>query len=213
MTEKFIVLDTETTIDFDTPLCYDIGFAVVDKTGKNYEEKSFVIAEVFLNEDLMESAFFIDKMEQYWKDIKKGKRKMVRFSTARWQLIDTMKKYDTKIVVAHNASFDYRALNISQRFLCNPKYRFFFPFGTEIWDTLKMSKQAFGNDENYKQFCIDNNLLTKNNHVPFSAEKLYQFIINDLTFEESHTGLEDVLIEKEIFAECIKRGIEKGKLW
>ena len=30
MTEKFIVLDTETTIDLDTPLSYDIGFAVID---------------------------------------------------------------------------------------------------------------------------------------------------------------------------------------
>ena len=54
MPEKFIVLDTETTIDFDTPLCYDLGFAVVDKAGNVYESHSFVIAEIFLDEELCE---------------------------------------------------------------------------------------------------------------------------------------------------------------
>lgn len=213
MTEKFIVLDTETTIDFDTPLCYDLGFAVVDKAGNVYEEKSFVIAEVFLNEDLMASAYFIDKVQQYWQDIKADKRKLVRFSTARWQLINTMKKHDVKIVMAHNAAFDYRSLNTSQRFLADPKYKYFFPWGTEIWDTLKMAKVAFGKDEHYKKFCAEHGLFTPTGKTSFTAENLYRFLINDATFEEKHTGLEDVLIEKEIFAECVRRGIEDGKLW
>lgn len=212
MTEKFIVLDTETTIDFDTPLCYDLGFAVIDKAGNVYDKKSFVIAEVFLNEDLMESAYFIDKVSQYWKDIKAGNRKLVRFSTARWRLVDTMKKYNVKIVIAHNAIFDYRALNTSQRFLADPKYKYFFPWGTEIWDTLKMAREAFSKDEHYKTFCKKNNLLTNTGKTSYTAENLYRFLINDVTFEESHTGLEDVMIEKEIFVECVRRGIENGKL-
>ena len=37
--------------------------------------------------------------------------------------------------------------------------------------------------------------------------------LTDNEFVESHTGLEDVMIEKEIFCECVKRGIENGKLW
>lgn len=213
MTEKFVVLDTETTIDFLTPLCYDLGFAVVDKNGKVYEEKSFIIAEVFLDEDLMSSAYFINKVQQYWNDIKAGKRKLVRFSTARWQLINTMKKYDIKTVVAHNASFDYRSLNTSQRFLAGPKYGYFFPRNTEIWDTLKMSKKAFGKDEQYKNFCAKHKLFTPTGRLSFTAENLYRFLIDDATFEESHTGLEDVLIEKEIFVECLRRGIEEEKLW
>jgi hypothetical protein len=41
--------------------------------------------------------------------------------------------------------------------------------------------------------------------VQVKAEVLYRFISGDNDFIESHTGLEDVLIEKEIFAYCVKQ--------
>lgn len=213
MTEKFIVLDTETTIDFETPLCYDLGFAVVDRAGNVYESYSFVIAEIFLDEELMASAFFIDKVQTYWKEIKAGQRKLAKFSTARWKLINTMKKHNIKIVMAHNARFDYRSVNCTQRIVADPQWQYFFPFGTEIWDTMKMAKEAFGKDEDYATFCSEHQLKTPTGKIPFTAENLYRYLINDATFVESHTGLEDVLIEKEIFAECVRRGITNGKLW
>ena len=31
--EKYIMLDTETTNSLDDPICYDVGFAVVDRDG------------------------------------------------------------------------------------------------------------------------------------------------------------------------------------
>ena len=37
------------------------------------------------------------------------------------------------------------------------------------------------------------------------AEVLYRYISGNNEFIESHTGLEDVLIEKEIFAYCVKQ--------
>jgi hypothetical protein len=39
----------------------------------------------------------------------------------------------------------------------------------------------------------------------FTAEILFRFISKDNTFVESHTGLEDVMIEKEILAYCFKQ--------
>lgn len=76
---KFIVLDTETTNSLDDPLTYDIGFAVIDEKGKVYESYSFVIAEIFLDKELMKSAYFANKIPQYWQDIKDGKRKLQSF--------------------------------------------------------------------------------------------------------------------------------------
>ena len=38
-----------------------------------------------------------------------------------------------------------------------------------------------------------------------TAEVLYRYIKGNKDFIESHTGLEDVMIEKEIFVECLKR--------
>lgn len=211
--EKYIMLDTETTNSLDDPICYDVGFAVVDKEGSIYETHSFVVAEVFLNEELMASAYFIEKVPQYWEDIKKGTRKLAKFNTIRKVLAETMKKYNTNIVIAHNARFDYRSTAKTQRYLTKSKYRYFLPYGTEIWDTLKMAREVLKNDVDYDNFCYNNNYVTKRGCKRFTAEILYRFFTGDNDFVESHTGLEDVTIEKVIFAECMARGAESGKLW
>ena len=211
--EKYIMLDTETTNSLDDPICYDVGFAVVDKEGAIYETHSFVVAEVFLNEELMASAYFIEKVPQYWEDIKNGTRKLAKFNPIRKVLAETMKKYNTNIVIAHNARFDYRSTAKTQRYLTKSKYRYFLPYGTEIWDTLKMAREVLKNDVDYDNFCYDNNYVTKRGCKRFTAEILYRFFTGDNDFVESHTGLEDVTIEKVIFAECMARGAESGKLW
>ena len=211
--EKYIMLDTETTNSLDDPICYDVGFAVVDREGTIYETHSFVVAEVFLNEELMASAYFIEKVPQYWEDIKNGTRKLAKFNTIRKVLAETMKKYNTNIVIAHNARFDYRSTAKTQRYLTKSKYRYFLPYGTEIWDTLKMAREVLKNDVDYDNFCYNNNYVTKRGCKRFTAEILYRFFTGDNDFVESHTGLEDVTIEKIIFAECMARGAESGKLW
>ena len=210
---KFIVLDTETTNSLDDPLCYDIGFAVVDEEGSVFETHSYVVAETFLDEELMASAFFIDKVSQYWEEIKQGSRQLKKLNTIRRILRATMEKYNTNVVVAHNARFDYKSLNTTQRFLTSSKYRYFLPYGTEIWDTLKMSRQVLKENTDYDNFCYENNYLTKRGCKRYTAEILYRFLTDDNDFIEEHTGLEDVLIEKEILAFCLANGIEDGRLW
>lgn len=210
---KFIVLDTETTNSLDDPLTYDIGFAVIDETGKVYESYSFVIAEIFLDKKLMKSAYFADKIPQYWQDIKDEKRKLAKLLTVKKILAKVMKDNHTNIVIAHNARFDYRSLATTQRFLTSSKYRYFLPYGTEVYCTLKMARQALKNNVEYDNFCYNNGYLTKRGCKRYTAEILYRFLTGQNDFIESHTGLEDVLIEKEIFSFCFANGITDGKLW
>lgn len=214
MTEKFIVIDTETTNSLDDPFCYDVGFAVVDAEGTVYEKHSYVVADIFLDKELMSYAYFVDKIPQYWEDIKAGRRTLRRFKTIKMIFADVCKQYNVKKIFAHNARFDYRSLNLTQRFLTSSKYRFFFPFGVEIWDTLKMSRQVLKEVDEYGEFCYSNDYLTKRMCKRFTAEIIYRFLTGDNTFEESHTGLEDVLIEKEILAYCLRMMPNiNGALW
>lgn len=214
MTEKFIVIDTETTNSLDDPFCYDVGFAVVDAEGTVYEKHSYVVADIFLDKELMSYAYFADKIPQYWEDIKAGRRTLRRFKTIKMIFADVCKQYNVKKIFAHNARFDYRSLNLTQRFLTSSKYRFFFPFGVEIWDTLKMSRQVLKEVDEYGEFCYSNDYLTKRMCKRFTAEIIYRFLTGDNTFEESHTGLEDVLIEKEILAYCLRMMPDiNGALW
>ena len=212
---KFILLDTETTNDLDCPLVYDLGFAVIDEKANVYESFSFVIADTFLNKELMQSAYFADKIPMYWEQLKKGNRSLVKFNTARKILRQVMRKYHINTIIAHNVRFDYIACQTTQRYLTKSKYRWFFPYGTDFCCTLKMARKVFSKDENYIKFCKDNNFTLENGNVRLTAEILYRYLTQDIDFVESHTGLEDVMIEKEIFKSCIDKGleIEDGYLW
>lgn len=212
--ERFIVVDTETANTLDEPLCYDVGFAVVDRFGAVYEKYSFVVAEIFLDKELMSSAYFAEKIPHYWQEIQEKKRKLAKFSTIRRVFAETCRRNHVKIVLAHNAIFDNRSLNLTQRYLTASKYRYFFPFGIQIWDTLKMSREVLKNDDAYSEFCYENEFLTSRLCKQFTAEVLFRFICGDPSFEEQHTGLEDVLIEKEIFAYLMWRNpMLNGALW
>lgn len=212
--EKFIVLDTETTNSLDDPIVYDVGFAVVDENGKIFEKHSYVVADVFLDCDLMSYAYFAEKIPQYWEDIKSGRRKLRRFSTIYFILRDVCEQYGVKKIFAHNARFDYLSLTTTQRYLTGSKYRFFLPWGVEVCDTLKMSREVLKNNADYRSFCEKNGFVFGNNQLRFTAEVIYRFLTGNVDFEESHTGLEDVLIEKEILHYCLNVNPNvKMKLW
>jgi DNA polymerase III epsilon subunit-like protein len=124
-----------------------------------------------------------------------------------------MKRYNAKIAAAHNAGFDARALNNTQRYLSKSKYRYFFPYGTEWWDTLKMANDIYGNQPSYRRFCERHGYMTKHRtpRVRLTAEILHRYLTGDNDFEESHTGLEDVKIEANIFAQCMRQNKKMRK--
>lgn len=211
MSEKFIVLDVETTNDIDCPICYDIGFMVVDCEGNIYEKHSYVVADVFFDNALMESAYFKDKIPQYFSDIKNGVRTVRRFATIRRIFVEVCNTYHINRMYAFNSRFDYMALNTTERYLTKSKYRYFFPYGFEIYDILKLARNLLKGNTDYTDFCVANNYLTKNGLNRHTAEIVYQFLNDDLTFEEQHCGLEDCEIEYKIFLAC--DDFVNGKLW
>jgi hypothetical protein len=218
-----LVLDTETAnsqmvdnrLDPTNCLFYDMGWQVVDKHGNVYEKASFVNADIYIDEkELMKSAYYANKLPQYERDLKTGKRKLATTKTIRKQMCDTITKYRIKAVSAHNARFDYNTCNATQRWVTKSKFRYFFPKDVEIWDTLKMARDVILKMPTYRRFCEEHGLLTKNGRLSATAENLYRFIIKDPTFVESHTGLEDVEIETQILAYCYKQHKKmRKKLW
>lgn len=210
-----IVLDTETCntpkdekggLDTSSGLVYDIGWIVTDKYGTVYLQRSYLIEEVFDDKTLMSSAYYAQKIPKYLEDVKTGARTIVSWAVAMKQLKEDMKLYNSNVVIAHNAYFDNTVLNSTERYLTKSKYRYALPYGTEIWDSVKMATDTIGKQKMYIQFCKDNGFMTKHK-VPrpkMSAEVLTKFFKNDVNYSEEHTALEDVLIEKEIVARCYR---------
>ena len=212
--ENIIMIDTETTNDIDCPIVYDVGYQIFSLDGGVVCERSFVNADVFKDPALMESAYFKEKIPQYWDDIVNGRRTLARWKTIKQQIRNDCVRYDVKIACAHNAMFDNRALNTTQRYITTSKYRYFLPYGVEWWDTLKMSRAILKNDESFGEFCYNNDYLTARGCRRYTAEIIYRFLTGCNDFVESHTGLEDVKIEREIFKFCIEREPEiDGRLW
>lgn len=209
-------LDTETCngleidgkVDLSQSIVYDIGWVITDKHGRIYKERSFIIYEVFVAmRDVMQSAYYADKIPMYWEQIKSGQRKLVRFQTMYDMYWKDVKEFGVKNSFAHNARFDLTALNNTIRWVTKSKKRWFFPYSMEIWDTLKMARQTIGQQKSYQRFCEMNGFMT-NHRVPrprLTAEVLYRYITGNVAFEESHTGLEDVLIETKILVHCFRQ--------
>lgn len=213
--KKFLaVVDTETAngikegekINLQFSLVYDFGYIIRDLAGNILVARSFAIKEIFLDKELMSSAYYAEKIPQYWEEIKNGQRELVSFFTMRKIFLADCKKYNVKTVTAHNAGFDVRALNNTIRLLTGSRCRYFFPYKFEIWDTLKMSRDVFKTLKGYKAYCVRNSYMTKHKipQIKCTAEILYKYISGNDNFIEEHKGIDDVLIESEILTYCLK---------
>lgn len=218
-----LVLDTETAntfrvgkqLDASSALVYDVGWSVVDTRGNVYTERSFINSDIFIHErELMKSAYYGWKISKYEEDLRTGKRILANTYEIHKAMMTDMELYGIHEVVAHNASFDYRALNNIERWSTKSKYRYWFPYGTEIWCTMRMARSVIHKMPTYRKFCEENNLFTPSGKLPTTAEALYKFITKNPDFKESHTGLEDVQIEREIMFYCLRqhKAMQK-KLW
>ena len=219
----YMVYDTEVcncpTIDGQLDVAngqvYDLGIQIVDKEGYVYDEYSIVNGDVFWGmPEAMKEAYFADKRPQYVADILAGKRKVLNT----WQIYKLVRnlceEYNIKACVAHNARFDVKALNATMRYQTKSRCRWFFPYEMPMWDTMKMANDTICKQKRYKEFCEENGYMT--NHatpqVRKTAEIIWRYLTDDVTFEEEHTGLADVEIEAQIFAECIRQHKAMEKL-
>ena len=212
--DRIMMIDTETTNDIDCPIVYDVGYQIFSLAEGVICERSFLNADVFCDHELMQTAFFAEKIPQYWEDVKAHKRDLCSWYMIKQTIANDCKEYEVKIACAHNAAFDNRALNTTQRYQTTSKFRYFLPFGIKWWDTLKMSRKLLKDNADYGAFCYENEYLTARGCRRYTAEIIYKWLKGDNDFTESHTGLEDVKIEREIFEYCLTQDPEiDGQLW
>lgn len=203
---KILMLDTETANGLDAPLVYQIGVQIVDTQGNVYDAMNMLIREIFVEEqEKMQSAYYADKIPSYWNQYWKGELELVSLYEARRRIIELCNNWGCTIWCAHNAYFDNRALNNTERYVTENKYQYFFPFGMEIWDTMRMARDVILPTAKYQKFCHENDYLCKNGRPRLTAEILFRFISDDNDFVEEHKALEDVTIESQILAYCFAK--------
>lgn len=197
-------------------LVYDFGGGKTTLSGGELSDTmNYINYNVFYEKkDAMNTAYYANKLPAYRDEIWNGEREVFDIMDIRARVHKYFKEHNITVVCAHNARFDIRALNNTVRKITNGRVKYFFPYGIEVWDTLKMSRQILGNMPTYRRFCESNGFMTKH-EVPrprYTAEVIYRFITKDINFEEAHTGLRDVEIETEILAYLVRQHKKMDKV-
>ena len=206
MKNRIIVLDTETCnilpLDKVTPgnnLPYDIGYSIIEPaTDSTVLTRDFVVNEIFYGEqERMQSAYYADKLPQYFEEIESGIRTLENFLAIMMTIAEDCKRENVVAICMHNARFDVDALNTCFEFLYGFKCRV-LP-NLEIWDSMKMAK-TFTSSSRYHKYCESHGYMTKHKtpRPRMTAEIIYRYISKDEDFVERHTALADTEIEKEI---------------
>lgn len=209
MTKYVMVLDTETTNSIEQPLSYDIGGLVLNThTGEIVRTFSFVVAEIFLDKELMSSAYFAEKVPSYWEDIKKGERKLARFLTIRKEVHNILKEFNIKRVFAYNMGFDRRSTNNNTRYLTGSFIRWFFPYDIELLDIWHATCVSLLNTKKFCNWATEHGFVSEKGNIQTSAEVAYCYLTNDPDFVEEHKGLEDCQIEAALLMNCVKRKVK-----
>lgn len=198
--EKFIVLDTE---GMSGKIPYNIGFIIADRYGKIYKSYSFALPEnIYIN--ICQCAKTQQAVEMTAKNVQEilqdfgnsRRKRKYKCVSNKWIinfLLKIIQRHKIKKIYAYNVAFDKTCLKnlFGERFEELEKVVEFIDIIPIILRTKLLTKR-------YVDFCIENNFLTERGYIQTKAETVHRYLTNNLTFEEEHTGLSDVLIEYQI---------------
>lgn len=210
---KIAVFDTETT-SLNKPFCYNIGYVIVDTEDytdsnewKILVEREFVIEQVWHNLPLFSTAYYAEKRPLYISAMRAKTAQMVKFGYATQQMIRDFKVHNVEIAFAYNSDFDERVFN----FNCD-WFKVINPFDDiPIHDIRAYFMELVENDNEFFQFCEDNERFTESGNYSTTAETAYQYFTGDCGFEEDHTALSDSYIETYILECCSNADIDITK--
>lgn len=207
---NFVVIDTETApvakskeVRADLMRVYDFGYIIANDKGETLVSRSFVIADTFYNNQLMQSAYYANKLPQYYAGL--GKEwEVVSLAEAKRVFAKDCRAYSVRKAWAFNGRFDMGTLDATINDYSNGFVRYFLPFGLKWYDIMAFAKTSICNTTKYRNFCEQYGHMTDKGNPRHTAECVYQYVSGNTEFVERHTALADCEIELEILRKCFK---------
>ena len=173
----YLVLDCETAtlpyaINFDgetrkniaiaKPLIYDLGWQVIDRKGKVYRRKSYLISEIFSVPSVFNTAYYASKRPIYIDRLEKGEITLTDWKTAIKDLLVDMEQVES--VGAYNSMFDFKkAIPFTETYINKLYSKDFYEwesFQNKICDRIASGEKTRG--ENFD----GNNFIFRNKKYP-----------------------------------------------
>lgn len=223
------------------PLIYDIGWSIVDRQGRVYRRKNFLITEIFSVPSVFNTAYYSHKRPIYLEKLKKGEITLTDWNSAITELENDLSAVES--VGAYNSMFDYKkAIPFTEEYIKNlysPNYKQWEEFQNAVCENIARGKtyentkdfdgqnfilrdkiypmfdiwglacKHFLNNDEYKQMCLDNEWKTASGkYFKTSAETAFRYLSKNMEFIESHTAIDDVDIEAQIFSTIVKKSLK-----
>ena len=169
--EYFLILDCETsclphvadlapeqrkTVGISKPLIYDIGWTIIDRQGRTYDRKNFLISEIFSVPAIFDTAYYADKRPLYLEKLQAGEIVLTDWRTATKELEDALNA--VKAVGAYNAAFDFKkAIPFTELYinkLCSPDFHVWLDYQNYLID---QAANGFRNQRTTSSKPVDEN--------------------------------------------------------
>ena len=174
---NIVVFDTETT-SIEKPFTYNIGYCIIDTTtGKTLVEHDYVVTQIWYNMALFSTAYYAEKRPIYVEAMRKRMAVMDKFGYICRQMRNEFKRFNVQGAYAYNSPFDERVFDFNTDW-----FKCLNPFDTIPIFDIRGYVHNFMIDNNFKQFCDTHNLYTLGGNYSTTAETVFRYITNDVTF-------------------------------
>lgn len=200
----FLLVDVETCND--QRIIMELSFVVVNKFFGRPTEKCYIVKEVWENEEYRQGKYAKEKLAHWQEMIDTGKAEVISIYKLYDIINKTISTRQINIFSAYNVSFDFNAIErtyhrygidkrkdyeTSNKLLTLQKFC--------LWE---YSKKIYCSKD-YIKWALTNSKLTLTQKIKSSAESVYQYLIENVHFQETHIGIEDLQIEYTILIASI----------
>ena len=204
----YLVTDTE-CVGLTNKSVYDIAWRIVDKHNTVMCERSYLVREVITNGRLMYDAFYAKKVfDHYIPRIASGSLILKDWNEIKAIMRDDIATHQANVFCAYNLGFDAQAIKHTNALFNTDK---FLGAPIALLDLWNLACHSILSHKHFITTAINQGWVSNKGNIQTSAEKAYAYVSGDYGFVESHTALEDVVIETEILHRSLRQ--KKAKMF
>jgi|19_taG_2_1085344.scaffolds.fasta_scaffold05251_7 hypothetical protein len=192
---KIFLFDTETVGLNPLNFVYDIGWFITDQLGNVTKRRNFLITEVITDGKKMMGAYFAKKIFSFYiPALDENKIRLTSLADVQAMMYEDLR--ECEIVSAYNLGFDLSAMENTLD-ICGAGECINFDAFKKLclW---QFAASTILNTPTYHKVARANGWRTKSGNYRTTAEHTYRFLTGQNDFIESHTALDDCVIENEI---------------
>lgn len=201
------VIDTETaSLNGDV---FDFGMVITNKKGEILARYDALVAEVFNDLAKMKKAFYFNKVDSFYRpNVRCGRMVIKPWATICKEVNKLLKIYNVDTIAAYNLAFDRRVIIQTGKahggyMAINDK---------KMLDLWRVSCETLLQQKTYKKLAKEMGWVSPAGNLKTSAEVAYRYGMGAWEFDESHTALDDAMIETELLKKLfsLKKQINYG---